>query len=185
SLLAALEGAAMASKKAATANRRITLETSRSGPSRNDGRIIAEGTPAPVREGARSAGDREVCAPVLGPRLLRTRGVEESLLAVGDGPQARLRDAQAHQVFLGRPGPLLAQGEVVLGGAALVAMSFDRDLGLAVTLQPEGVLLQGRPRVVREDGRGVVEGGVGGGWGLPGGVRDVKTRASSRREVLV
>src|SRR6185503_9790032 len=106
----------------------------------------AGGGPAAVWPTTRpSAAHDEVGAAVLRPGGLVARGIEGLLLAQAHRDEAAARHAQAHQVVAGRAGPLVPEGEVVVGRATLVAVALDRDLGVAVALQPEGVLLEDPP----------------------------------------
>src|SRR5262252_2848755 len=88
--------------------------------------------------------------PVLGERrLVRARG-ERAFLAEGDDLHAVARDAEAREVVARRAGALLAEREVVLGRAALVAVALDRDVSAALALQPVRVLLEDAARLVAE-----------------------------------
>src|SRR5689334_22612242 len=71
--------------------------------------------------------DRGHATTVLRPAGLVGVGADRALLAVGDRADARLVDAQRGQVVRHRVGATLAEREVVLAGAALVAMTFDGD----------------------------------------------------------
>src|SRR5262245_49161209 len=73
-------------------------------------------------------GHFEVVAPVAGPALLVGIRAHGDLLAVGDRLHAVRGHAQRDQVVVGRLGAPLAQRQVVLDGAALVAVALDRDL---------------------------------------------------------
>src|SRR5262245_3294130 len=73
------------------------------------------------------AGDDHVGAAVLRPAALLFLGADGALLAVGEGAQPAGRDAQRAQVVADRGGPALAEGEVVLVGAARVGVPFDGD----------------------------------------------------------
>ena len=59
-------------------------------------------------------------AAILRPRRFIVTRVERSLFAVADRTDARGVDAEGLQVFLGDVRALVAEGEVVLLGAALV-----------------------------------------------------------------
>src|SRR5260221_11654593 len=85
---------------------------------------------------------------VVGADRIRT------LLAVADGLDARRRNALGDQVLARRVGAALAEGEVVLARAALVAMAGDGDRVIGVLLQPFGLTVERRPSVVA-DGRHV------------------------------
>ena len=64
------------------------------------------------------------------PTPPRRARVERPLFAVADGADARGVDAESHQIVLGGVGAAVAEGEVVLLGAALVAVSFDQKVVL-------------------------------------------------------
>src|SRR5262244_333788 len=74
------------------------------------------------------------------PRILRP------LLAVGDRLDAVGIDAERDEIILHGVGATLAERQVVLARAALVAMALDRDRVLPVLLQPRRLLLE---RVLR------------------------------------
>ena len=67
----------------------------------------------------------EVVPSVLGPRCLVMAWVERLLFSVGDGFEAALCDSEAHEIVLRRICPLLAEDEVVLNGAPLIAVPLD------------------------------------------------------------
>src|SRR5262245_57040306 len=72
-------------------------------------------------------GNDEVGAAVVRPRRLAVARVERELLAIADRPQPLGGDAEGDEVLADRQRPPLAQRQVVLGGAALVAVALDRD----------------------------------------------------------
>src|SRR5688572_26026883 len=80
--------------------------------------------------------------PVLRPARLVGLRAGRDLLAVGNRLQAVAGHAQGDEVVESRPRPALAEGEVVLDGAALVAVALDR--------HPEEVELLERLRVLGE-----------------------------------
>ena len=86
--------------------------------------------------------------------------VEGALLAEGDRAHAVAGHAQAGQVVAHGARTLVAEGQVVVDGAALVAVALDRHLGRAMVLQPEAVLLEQRARLVAQLGPVVVEADV-------------------------
>src|ERR1700756_3233953 len=86
-------------------------------------------------------------AAVLGPGRLVMAGIERALLAVADGADAAGVDAEGDQILLGLVGAAGAEREVVLLGAALVAMAFDEQVVLRIFLQPGGRGGQRRLRV--------------------------------------
>src|SRR5687768_7363851 len=100
-------------------------------------------------------------AAISRPGRLVAGRVERPLLSVGDGGEAVPGHSQAHQVIPSGPRALLAEGEVVVGGAALVAMPLDRDLGRAMVLQPEGVFLEEAAGLVAQPRLVVLEEDVG------------------------
>ena len=70
---------------------------------------------------------REVHAAVLLPARLVVVGALRTFLAVADGLQLVAGNAQLDQEVLGGGGAPVAQGQVVFGRAALVAMALDGD----------------------------------------------------------
>src|SRR5690349_2493401 len=97
-------------------------------------------------------------AAVLGPGLLVVAGIDRTLGAVGDGQHPVRLNTQALQVALHRRGAPLAQRDVVLARAALVAVALDGDGNGRELLQPGGLPLQGLAGGVVE--RGAVVGEV-------------------------
>ena len=69
-------------------------------------------------------------------------GANRAFLAVADRLHTVLIDAESDQIVLGRVGTTLAEGEVVLARAAVVAMAFDHETILRIGLQPGSDLLQ-------------------------------------------
>src|SRR6185503_14459267 len=98
------------------------------------------------------ADDFELGAPVLRPGALVVAVHHGTLFA----PRLRLDaagiDAVAHQVLLGGLGAPVAEREVVLVGAALVAVAADADTEIRIGLQ-DGDLLIERAHVVRANAR--------------------------------
>src|SRR5262249_55648923 len=96
--------------------------------------------------------DEEVSAAVLGPAGFVVIGADRPLFAVGDDAHAVLRDALADQIVHCRLRPTLAEREVVLVGAALVAVALDQHEHGRVALQPRRVGVEclgvARPDVV-------------------------------------
>ncbi len=72
------------------------------------------------------------------------------LLAVGERREAVLADPHRAEITLGGHGPPLAQGQVVLGRAALVAMAFDAHLELPMAAQEARVVGQPLARFARQ-----------------------------------
>src|SRR3954454_16012945 len=124
-------------------------------PSRRPAGAPASSRAARARRGGRRVADvggllgllRDVDdrhgAAVLGPGLLVVAGIDRTLGAVGDGQHPVRRHAQSLQVALHRRGAPLAQRDVVLARAALVAVAFDGDGDGRELLQPGGLPLQG------------------------------------------
>src|SRR6185437_698288 len=81
-----------------------------------------------------------------------------TLLAVAQGLEARGGHALGDQVLADRGGAALAEGQVVLARAALVAMAFDGDLVVGVLLQPGSLLVERLAAVLAN--RGLVGGEV-------------------------
>ena len=71
--------------------------------------------------------ERELGAAILLPACLGLFGAELLLLAVADDADAAGGDAGVDQRGLGGVGAILAQGQVVFGGAAVVAVAADDD----------------------------------------------------------
>src|SRR5438132_2855450 len=91
----------------------------------------------PRVSGARSlAEDHRVDPPVARPAGVVLLVTEGQLLAVADGRDALGGDALSHQVVLHGLRPLGPQRQVVLDGAAAVAVPLELDLGAAVAPQP-------------------------------------------------
>ena len=106
-------------------------------------------------------GDGEVRAAVPRPALLVGLLAERDLLAVRHRLQAGGVDAQRDQVVVGGLRAPLAQRQVVLDRAALVAVALDRDAEEVELLQGVGVLRQDRAVAVAQVGAVVVEVDVG------------------------
>src|SRR4051812_21124122 len=87
-------------------------------------------------------GDDEVAAAVLGVGVFGGSGVHRLFLAEADRRDAIAAHAEVFEVFLGGVGPLFAEGDIVLDAAALVAMSFDLDLGARIGLEDIGIGLE-------------------------------------------
>ncbi len=86
------------------------------------------------------------------------------VLAIADDSQLRIGNANAHQVFLGGLCPGIAQREIVLFGAALVAVAFDGQFVVGILLndvaQLGGIGLQSRYGIGAKGVLVVVEIGV-------------------------
>src|SRR5579885_313223 len=83
-------------------------------------------------------------AAVLLPALLAVLGAERFFFSVADGLHAICRNPCSHKRVLDRTGAVIAQGEIVFGGSALVAVSFNRERDVRMLLQECGVSLNGR-----------------------------------------
>src|ERR1700730_17174051 len=94
--------------------------------------------------------DNEVRAPVLDVRVLVVTGLERKFLAVAHGAESIGGDAERHQIRAGCDSPPFAQCQIVLGGSALVAVSFNRDGPAGVFFQDEGVGIEDPHGVSRE-----------------------------------
>src|SRR5690348_7634115 len=101
----------------------------------------------------------EVAAAVLLPAGFVGLHAEGLFLAEADGAEIGGRDAQVDEILLDGVGAAIAQSEVVLGGAAFVAVAFDDDLCIRITLEERSGLLE-RYAGVRAD-IGLVEVEVG------------------------
>src|SRR5712671_7868529 len=77
----------------------------------------------------------EVAAAILLPTGFVGFGAERFLLAVADGLDAIATNSGLHEGILDCVRTVGAESEVVLGGAALVAVSFDRDADIRMLLQ--------------------------------------------------
>src|SRR5450432_3647540 len=73
-----------------------------------------------------------MAAAILLVAIIRRLHTERLLLTKADGIQAVSRDAEGDEVLLGGTGAAIAQSQVVFGGAALVAMTFDGDFNLRI-----------------------------------------------------
>src|SRR5882762_10202273 len=87
--------------------------------------------------------DEEVRASVPGPAALGVLGADGPLLAVGDDGDAGGRQSLREQVVHGRSRAPLAQRQVVLIRAALVAVPLDEHEVIAPRLQPRGIGIEG------------------------------------------
>src|SRR5262249_31593082 len=119
---------------------------------------------------AKPSVDGRHAAPILRPRGFVGADHRRTLLAVADGRDAIRRDAERDEHVLHRLGAALAEREVVLPRAALVAMTFDRHRAVGVLLHPGRLLLKDLARL-RSD-VGLVEG-------------EIDAVAGRRREVLL
>src|SRR6266404_2320936 len=86
-------------------------------------------------------------AAILRPGCFVRAEYGRPLLAVADRLHPTRIDAQRDQVVPGRRGATLAESQVVLARAALVAMAFDHEAVLRIGLQPRGLLLKLRLRL--------------------------------------
>src|SRR5208282_1585740 len=86
-------------------------------------------------------------ATVLRPRGLVRADHRRTLLAVADGGNPPGLDAKGRQILLGGGGAALAERQVVLARAALVAVTLDGHGVLRILLQPLGPLLDLRAGV--------------------------------------
>src|SRR5207245_10972614 len=126
----------------------------------------ARGAHAPPAPRARRSGllqgvaarqDVDLVAAILGPGLLVVAGIDGPLFAVRHRLDATRVDAVTQEVLLGRRGAPIAQGQVVLVGAALVAVSADADTQSRVRLQDRHLLVEHRGIAAPDDRLVVVE----------------------------
>src|SRR4051812_26467525 len=104
-----------------------------------------------------TAGDDHVRAAVLRPAALRLLGADRPLFTVGDGAHAGAGHSQGGEIVAHGAGAALAQGEVVLVGAARVGVALDGHRELRLALEKVGVARQLLPGVVGEGALVVVE----------------------------
>src|SRR5579862_8634186 len=106
----------------------------------------------------------EVRAAVLLPARLVMVGALRTFLAVADGLQLISGNAELREELLGGGGPPVAQSQVVLGRAALIAMPLDSDAGVGEAgedgLQRIGILGQRGAGILADIVLVVVEVGV-------------------------
>jgi hypothetical protein len=126
-------------------------------PGRGQGQDGQQEGPKPRTAHVLLLDDLELGPPVHLPGRLVVAGVDGLALAVGDDLDAVGGDAHGQEVVLGALGPLLAEGQVVFLGAALVAMPFDEDLGRPELREPGGVPVEDGPGVVADEGAVIIE----------------------------
>jgi len=85
---------------------------------------------------------------------------EGLFLAPTGGSKAVGRNAEADEILLNGVGATVAEGEIVFGGAAFVAMAFDGDAGLGIVLEEVGGLLKSLTSVRTNFSGIVIEEGV-------------------------
>src|SRR5690242_2515949 len=78
---------------------------------------------------------RDVRAPVFLPAAFVMIRADGLFLAVADDGQLVLRDPHAHQKSFGRMGALVAESQVVFGGAALIGAAFHNQLLVRIVLE--------------------------------------------------
>src|SRR5690242_20021521 len=86
-------------------------------------------------------------AAILRPRFLGVARIERPLFAVADRANARSVDAERGEVILRRLRAAVAESEVVLLGAAFVAMAFDEQVVLRILFEPIRGRLKRRLRI--------------------------------------
>src|SRR5688572_12919990 len=106
-----------------------------------DGKAAASASNAPAAIADLLTGVLDVRAAVLRPGLLVVARRHRLFLAVADGLDAAVGDAQDGHHLLHRLGAPLAEREVVLPAAALVAVALDADAGVALVSHVAGVSL--------------------------------------------
>ena len=80
---------------------------------------------------------------VLGPAFLVMLRAERPFLSVAHGAQQSAVNPEAYEVALGRIGPPLTEGKVILDRASLVAVSFNPHFLAGISAEPPVVRLQG------------------------------------------
>src|SRR5260370_30064215 len=101
-----------------------------------------------------------MAAAILLPASLGVLHAEGLLLTEADGAHTVGGDAQRHEILLDGVGTAIAEAEVVFGGAALVAMTFDGDFDRRVLLQEVRSRRERRTSVRTNVGLVVVKVGV-------------------------
>ena len=104
--------------------------------------------------GVAAPGDHELAATILRPGALVAGAVQGPLLSVADDLDPAVGDALGLHVPGHRVGPLLAQGDVVVGGAALIGVALDLDADVGGLLHDDHVVVEGGLAVGRQ-ARGV------------------------------
>src|SRR5437867_2448390 len=99
----------------------------------------------------------ELIAAILRPRLLVVSGGERPFLTVGHGLDPTPIDAVADEVLLRRRGAAIAERQVVLVRAALVAVPADADAQGGVSLEDRHLLVQDRGVPAPDDRLVIVE----------------------------
>src|SRR2546428_4556414 len=99
----------------------------------------------------------ELIAAILRPRPLVVSGGERPLLAVGHGLDPTPIDAVADDVLLRRRGAAIAERQVILVRAALVAVPADADAQGRVSLEDRHLLVQDRGVPAPDDRLVIVE----------------------------
>src|SRR4051794_2649390 len=89
--------------------------------------------------------DQEARAAILRPARLGLLGADGTLFTIADHRDAGGLDALRDEVVHRRARTALTQTEVVLVGAALVAVAFDQHELIAVLLEPRGVRVEDAP----------------------------------------
>ncbi len=85
---------------------------------------------------------------------------ERLFFAVADGVEAVRGNAEADKILLDGIGTAIAEGEVVFGGAALVAMTLDGDAHGGILLEEGSVFLESRFGIATDFGAVVIEVGI-------------------------
>src|SRR5208282_1087661 len=101
-----------------------------------------------------------MAAAVLLPAGFVGSRAEGLFLAVADGGEAVGRNAQADQILFDGVGAAIAESEVVLGGAAFIAMAFDGRADLRIVAKEIGGLGEGLLGVCADVSLVVIEVGV-------------------------
>jgi len=98
-----------------------------------------------------------MAATILLPASFVAFCAERFFFAIADGLNPAGADARRREFVLNRAGALVAQSQVVVGGAALVAVSFNRNVDIGVLREERHVGLDGSPLVGANVGLVVVE----------------------------
>src|SRR5438093_6336044 len=95
--------------------------------------------------------NNEFAAAVLGPRGFAVARIGRAVFAKADGVNTVAIDSEVDQILANGQRAALSKGEVVLLGAALVAVSFDQDahVGIALEIPGDGLDFAGFARLDR------------------------------------
>lgn len=114
----------------------------------------------PCREGKWLLVEGEVAATILLPAGFVGFGAEGFFLAPTGGGDVVAGNTEAGEVILDSIGAALAESEIVFGGTAFVAMTFDGEARVWITFQKVRVALKNFPRIGANGGGVIVEEGI-------------------------